>query len=346
MAAVPTRPPRLEPGDNVAVVTTSWGGPHEFPAVHEAGIAALERLGLVVREYAGTRRPPDQLRADPQGRASDLNAAFEDPSIAAIVSSIGGDDSARILPYLDADSIRNNPKVFMGYSDTTTQLLFAHSLGLVTFNGPAVMAGFAQSRWFPTFEQHVRAILFEPTPTYDYLPYPQWVDGYVDWNRTDDPTAVGELRTDGEWRFLNGRDPVQGPLVGGCIEVLEFLKGSRFWPAGDWWEGRILFVETSEDEPSVDQVRYWLFNYGVQGVFDRINGLIVGRARGYTDDQKHALDDVVHSVVVDEFGAANVAIATNMDFGHTDPQWILPLGVNAELHPDAQRFRLIEPAVE
>ncbi len=328
------------------MVSTSWGGPHAFPAVHEAGIAALERLGLVVREYPCTRRPAVELRADPRARAADLNAAFEDPSIAGIFASIGGDDSARILPYLDTELIRNNPKLFMGYSDTTTQLLFAHQLGLVTFNGPAVMAGFAQSAWFPTFEQHVRAILFEPTPTYDYVPYPHWVDGYADWDLTEDPTAVGELRSDGGWRFLNGHDPVRGPLVGGCIEVLEFLKGSRFWPPEEWWAGRILFLETSEDEPPVEQVRSWLFNYGVQGVFDRISGIIVGRARGYTDDQKRALDDAVHSVVIEEFGAASVAIATNMDFGHTDPQWILPLGVTAELHPNAQRFRLLEPAVD
>ena len=213
-----TRPARLKTGDTVAVVSTSWGGPHAFTAVYEAGIAALQRLGLAVREYPGTRRPASELRADPQGRAADLNAAFEDPSIAGIVASIGGDDSARILRYLDPDVILDNPKVFMGYSDTATQLLFAHQLGLVTFNGPAVMAGLAQSSRFPTFEQPVRAILFEPTATYDYVPYPCWVDGYVDWNRADDPTAVGELRPGADWHFLSGHGPVSGPLVGGCVE--------------------------------------------------------------------------------------------------------------------------------
>jgi muramoyltetrapeptide carboxypeptidase LdcA involved in peptidoglycan recycling len=234
----------------------------------------------------------------------------------------------------------------MGFSDTTTQLLFAHLHDLVTFNGPSVMAGFAQSSRFPAFERHVRSILFDPTPTYDYQSYPLWVDGYVDWNRADDPTGVGELRPHDGWHWLNGHEPVNGPLAGGCIEVLEFLKGSRYWPAEEWWTGRILFLETSEDVPTVDQVRYWLFNYGILGVFDRISGLVFGRARGYTADQKRALDDVIHSVVVDEFGATGVALATNMDFGHTDPQWILPLGVTAELHPAAQRFRLLEPAVD
>lgn len=341
-----TRPARLKTGDTVAVVSTSWGGPEAFPAVYEAGVAALQRLGLSVREYPGTRRAESELRADPPGRAADLNAAFEDPSIAGIISSIGGDDSARILPHLDPDVIKDNPKVFMGYSDTSTQLLFAHQLGLVTFNGPAVMAGFAQSSQFPDFERHIRAILFEPTATYEYVPYSHWVGGYADWNESDDPTAVGELRPGGDWCFLNGHGPVSGPLVGGCFEVLEFLKGSRYWPDEEWWTGRILFLETSEEEPTVDQVRYWLFNYGVQGVLERLSGLIVGRARGYSDDQKKALDETIRSVVIEEFGATHLAIATNLDFGHTDPQWILPLGVVAEIHPDAGTFRLLEPAVD
>lgn len=233
----------------------------------------------------------------------------------------------------------------MGYSDTATQLLFVHQLGLVTFNGPAVMAGFAQSRSFPSLAAHVRALLFEPTPTYDYLPFPQWVDGYADWNTSDDPTAVAELRPHDGWRWLNGSEPARGPLVGGCIEVLEFLKGSRYWSPEEWWNGRILFLETSEDEPTVEQVRYWLFNYGIQGVFDRISGLLFGRARGYSDERKGALDEAIHSVVVDEFGATQMTIVTNMDFGHTDPQWILPLGVTAELDPRARTFKLLEPAV-
>lgn len=307
---------------------------------------ALDRLGLVVHEYPGTRRSPGALRADPAGRAADLNAAFADPSISAIVASIGGDDSARILPYLDAQLIADNPKVFMGYSDTATQLLFAHQLGLVTFNGPSVMAGFAQSEHFPSFDDHVRSILFEPTPTYEYRPASHWVDSYADWNATDDPTAVGELRPHEGWRWLNGHGPVQGRLVGGCVEVLEFLKGSRYWPSKDWWTDRILFLETSEDEPTIEQIRYWLFNYGIQGILERINGLVIGRARGYTDDQKLELDDMIHSIVIDMFGATHVTVATNMDFGHTDPQWILPLGVLAELHPAANTFRLLEPAVD
>lgn len=320
-----------------------------FPHVFEAGTLMLEHdLELRVREFPTTRMSPMDLRRSPQARAGDLNAAFADPSIKAIAASIGGNDSARILPFLDETVIRSNPNILLGYSDTATQLLACHQLGLVTFNGPAVMAGFAQLRHFPAAAAHVRAVLFEPTETYAYEPFPEWVDSYHDWTEATDAdgaSRVGERRDHDGWHWLNGTDVARGRLVGGCVEVLEFLKGSRWWPEPGFWDERILFLETSEDRPTVEQVQYWLFNYGVQGVFDRLNGLIVGRARGYSDEDKARLDEMIIDVAVEEFGATHLTIVTNMDFGHTDPQWILPLGVRAELDPIARTFRLLEAAV-
>src|SRR5262245_52220721 len=100
------KPPRLSPGETVALVSTSWGGPAVFPQVFMAGVSTLmRRFGLHVREYPTTRLTPAALARDPESRAADLNRAFADDSVAAIISSIGGDDSARILPHLDPDVI-------------------------------------------------------------------------------------------------------------------------------------------------------------------------------------------------------------------------------------------------
>jgi muramoyltetrapeptide carboxypeptidase LdcA involved in peptidoglycan recycling len=127
--------------------------------------------------------------------------------------------------------------------------------------------------------------------------------------------------------------------------VLEFLKGSPHWPDERFWNDRVLFLETSEDKPSVSQVRAWLFNYGVQGAFDRLAALLVGRARAYSDAEKAALDETIVDVVVGQFGADALPIVTNMDFGHTDPQWVMPLGVPAEVDCVMRTFRLLESAV-
>jgi len=111
------RPPRLSAGDAVAVVSPSWGGPALYPHIFDAGLRVLrEHFGLRVKEYPSARARPDYLRDNPRARADDLNAAFCDPEVHAIVASIGGDDSVRLLPYLDADALRANPKVLRSHA--------------------------------------------------------------------------------------------------------------------------------------------------------------------------------------------------------------------------------------
>lgn len=346
MTEAPIRPPRLRPGDTIAIVSTSWGGPHVFPHVFDKGVDVLSRVfELDVREMPTTRMSPRDLGADPQARARDLNAAFADPSIRAIVASIGGVDSVRILPFLDEAVALANPKVMLGYSDTSTQLAFYNRAGLVTFNGPSVMAGFAQIEALPGAAEHVRKVIFEPTPTLEYRPFDTWVDGYRDWRERENAGAVGDGRAHDGWRWLQGSGRAEGRLFGGCGEVLEMLKGTRFWPEASFWDRRILFLETSEDAPAPETVGYWLRNYGMQGVFDRVSALLVGRARDYDAAAKAELDEMVVRVVAGEFGRPDLPIVTNLDFGHTDPQWVMPLGVLAEVDPSRRSIRLLEPAV-
>lgn len=140
------KPKRLKPGDKVAAVTLSWGGPGTIPGRYEAGKRQLEEeFGLKVVEMPNTMRSAEWIHANPKARAEDLMAAFADPSIKAIFSTIGGDESVRILPYLDLKVIQNNPKIFMGYSDTTVTHLACYKAGLTSFYGPSFMAGFAEN---------------------------------------------------------------------------------------------------------------------------------------------------------------------------------------------------------
>ena len=106
----PIRPRRLVAGDTVAVLSPSWGGPHAFPHVFDRGLAQLREWGLEIREYPSTRASAERLAADPRARAADVNAAFGDPSIQAIVASIGGDDSIRLLPLPRRSDDRGEPE--------------------------------------------------------------------------------------------------------------------------------------------------------------------------------------------------------------------------------------------
>ena len=109
------KPRPLAPGSRVAVVTPSWGGPATVPRRYEMGVRELEtRFGLQVVEMPHTRADAAWLWRHPQARAADLNAAWADPGIDGIIAAIGGDDSIRILPYIDTAALAANPKLFMG----------------------------------------------------------------------------------------------------------------------------------------------------------------------------------------------------------------------------------------
>lgn len=342
------KPRRLERGDTVAILSPSGAAPSRFPWVYERGLDVLRRkFGLRIQEYPTARADRDALARNPRMRAEDLNAAFADDTVRGIIASIGGDDSMRILPYLDARVVRAHPKILMGYSDATTYLTWANRLGLVTFHGPSVMAGFAQLEALPPrFEDHIREMLFNADASIVYRPFGPYSDGYPDWSDRGNAGRVRPPRADEGWHGLQGTRPVRGRLFGGNIEVLEFLKGTPYWPEPGFWDGRILFLETSEEVPSPLAVRRWLRNYGLQGVFEEVGAILFGRARGYTDEQKRELDRVLVSVVAEEFSRPDLPIVSNMDFGHTDPQFLLPLGVEAEVDASRKTFRLLEPSVE
>ncbi len=341
------KPARLIVGDTVAIVSPSWGGPSIFPHIYENGLEALKDLGLKIKEFPTARAQDRFLFENPRVRAKDINDAFADKEVKAIFASIGGDDSIRILPFLDPVIIKKNPKILTGYSDTTTLLTYINHMGLVTYNGPSVMAGFSQFNAFPeSFGLHVQEMLFDPQDKYEYRSFGVYCDGYPDWRNPENIGKTNELKPDDGWHFLQGTGAISGELYGGSIEVLEILNGTDFWAKKEFWSGKILFLETSEDEPPVQRVKRMLRNYGMQGIFDHVTAVLFGRPRGYTDEAKAEFDRMVVEVIDGEFGKKNIPIMSNMDFGHTDPQFILPLGVRAEIDCEAKIFRLLESPVQ
>ena len=341
------KPARLIVGDTVAIVSPSWGGPSIFPHIYEKGLEALTDLGLKIKEFPTARAQDRFLFENPRVRAKDINDAFADNEVKAIFASIGGDDSIRILPFLDPVIIKKNPKILMGYSDTTTLLTYINQMGLVTFSGPSVMAGFSQFNAFPeSFGRHVQEILFFPKEKYEYKSFGVYCDGYLDWRGLENIGKTKELIQDDGWHFLQGSGVATGQLYGGSIEVLEILNGTEFWAEKDFWSGKMLFMETSEDKPSVQRVRRILRNYGMQGIFDGASAVLFGRPRDYTDVEKADFDQMLLEVIEGEFGNGDIPVVSNMDFGHTDPQFILPLGVRAEIDCERRSFRLLESPVQ
>jgi muramoyltetrapeptide carboxypeptidase LdcA involved in peptidoglycan recycling len=343
------KPERLRPGDTVAAVTLSWGGPGTFPHRYAAGKRQFEEaFGCRVTETKHALRDAAWIAANPQARADDLMKAFADPSIRAVISTIGGDDSIRILPFLDLNVLRAHPKIFMGYSDTTVTHFACMAAGLTSFYGPAFMAGFAENGGMHRYlVDSVRRTLFSSEPLGQVPPNTDgWTVERLDWNDAANQSRLRALTPSTGWHWLQGVGRVEGPLIGGCIEVMEWLKGTAVWPPLEAWTGAVLFLETSEEAPPAREVTRWLRSYGAQGVLRRVAAILVGRPGGHqlaVADHK-TYDDAVLGVVRDELGLT-IPIITRMDFGHTDPFIVLPYGVRAEIDCAAQRFSIVDSAV-
>lgn len=343
------KPRKLQPGDRVATVSLSWGGAGTYPHRYEAGKRQLQdEFGLQVVEMPHTLCGADWLSRNPRARAEDLMLAFSDDSIKAVISTIGGDDSIRILPYLDLEVLRSNPKIFLGYSDSTITHLACLKAGLMSFYGPSIMAGFAEnSGLFPYMVDSVRRIIFSSAPIGEILPNASgWTVERLDWANPAHQSHKRKLNPTRGWNFLQGCEVHRGHLIGGCIEVLDWLRGTNFWPETSMWRGAILFIETSEDKPTPDDVIYYLRTYAALGILNSLAGILFGRPGGGVPvEQFEEYDQAIHQVVDEEEGLGDLPVITQMDFGHTDPMFVLPYGIQAEIDCERQKFSILESAV-
>lgn len=278
------KPKRLKPGDKVAVVSLSWGGLGDDGLIHKYHIAKarLENdFGLEVVPTPHALKGSEFVAAHPELRAKDLMDAFEDPSVSAIFCAIGGDDTIRTLPYINFDVIRSNPKIFMGYSDSTINHLMMYRAGLVSFYGPSVMCEFGEYvRMFDYTKRAVMDLLFEDTANYVIRPSKEWSKDWVPWeekNRNVPHTLEPDQHG---YEVLQGSKTVSGHLLGGCIDVFVMAMGTVIWPSLDQWEGAVLFIETSEEKPSPDFVKWILRNLAAQGILKVLSGIIVGKPQG------------------------------------------------------------------
>lgn len=339
------KPPKLHPGDKIAAVSLSWGGPSVFPQRYQVGVRQLqEEFGLQVVEMSHTLKPADWLYRNPKARAEDLMQAFTDPSIRGIFSTIGGSDSIRLLPFVDLDVIRDNPKIFMGYSDTTISHLICYKAGLVSFYGPAIMLEFAENGgMLPYVVRSLRRTLFSSEPIGEIKPATEgWTMERLEWA---DPALQRQRRklTPSEgWKFLQGSGIRHGRLIGGCTEVFDWARGTELFPTD--WKDTILFLENSEDVPPPDYVKSFLRVLAAMGILRQLAGILF--ARPYDQEANFPeYDEAILEVVRDEEGLTDLPIITRMDFGHTSPVFVLPYGVQAEIDCDSKRFSILENAV-
>ncbi len=323
--------PRPVAGDHVAVLSPAFAAPAVAPALHEQALRRFTDLtGLIPVEYPTTR----MLDATPEARAADVNAAFADPRIRAIVATIGGDDQVLVVPHLDPTLALADPKPFIGYSDNTNILNWLWSLSIRGYYGGSTAVHLGPGPGVD--EVHARSLraalvdggeleLTEPGESEDVG------------RRWNDPRALhehGDRNSTEAWTWSGPSLRVEGRTWGGCLEVIDQLALADRLPSVDALRDGILLLETSEERPAASWVGRWLRGLGERGVLDAVVGVVVARPP-VSDFEFHpspaeaaGLRAAQRDVVLDVVGRYNpqAVVCVGPPFGHTRPQWIVPYG--------------------
>jgi len=250
-----------------------------------------------------------------------------------------------VLPHLDQDLIKANPKPFFGYSDNTNLLNFLYSLGVPAFHGGSVMVQFGRGgAMHPNTERSLRAALFTPGE-FVLSPSQAWTDHDRDWAVREHLETEPPLFPGTGWTW-QGSSPVGGRLWGGCLEILDWQLSVNRWMLPTESYGGVFFAETSEELPTSEQVYRILRNLGERGLLERFDAVLWGRPKSWSLDQR-LNPEQSFEYVTGQYLAVDRALAEynpdavvvkGLDIGHTDPQQVLPYGGQVRIDPARQRI--------
>lgn len=340
------KPRKLQHGDTVALVSLSsrLAGEEDIQWRTEQGIERLESVfGLKVKVMPYALKGLDYVYDRPEKRAEDLNNALRDDSVKAIICAIGGNETVRILPFLDTDALKNNPKIFTGYSDTTTNHLFFYKYGISTSYGPALLTDFAENIAMDDYTvDSIKRTWFSAEPVGEINTSPHIRKIGLSWASENKSTERPKDNNSG-YESINGFGKARGHLIGGCLEVFNNLRGTQYFPELKDFKDAILFFETSECYLDPEIFEDYLRAMSVIGIFEHINGIVIGRPQDgrYYTEYKEAWRRILT-----EAGRSDLPVLYNASFGHNEPKCIIPYGLKAEIDTEKLTFKILESAVK
>jgi len=302
------QPPAINRGDTIAIIAPA--SPIYSRDVLERGIESLERMGFRVRFKERIFESSHYLAGSDWARADELLRAFEDPSIQAIIGLRGGYGSARIIPLMKLRRLRPHQKIFIGFSDLTTLMMFFRKhMGWITIHGP--MASSLSLADIPQDQaEHLFSLLSNPgyRPKLHFEQLDCWVPG----------TAEGEL-------------------VGGCLSILTASLGTRYEIDTD---GKILFIEDLGEPPyKLDRM---LMHLQLAGKFRSIAGVMLGN---FIDCEPTRGGYSAGEVLRDILSRLDVPVIAGFPLGHGKDNWAVPFGARVRLDTDTRMLELLESAV-
>lgn len=305
-------PSKLKKGDTIGVIAPSNYIEKDDLEYINASIALMEASGFKVKFGKYVFEDTLGYGTSPEKRAADINWAFTDDEVKAIMCVKGGEDSNTALDYIDYKMIKNHPKIICGFSDNTSILNAIHEkTELVTYHGPTFKSltswetGYAYKQFIKTFAENTESLIMgEPEDEYTTIQAGQ---------------ATGEL-------------------VGGNLSLFTKLVCGKYAVN---LQDKILFLEELGFEAAPEMVNSNIYYLKQNGVFDKIAGLWIGN---YEHPSKISLEKIVMNAIGDEY---KFPIIKSDNFGHIDKKIIIPIGTKAEINTNEKiKIKLVEKCVD
>jgi muramoyltetrapeptide carboxypeptidase len=304
-------PARLQKGDEIRVIAPARSLSLIGAENREIANKRFEELGLKVSFSEHAEESDDFVSSSIESRVADLHAAFEDPNVKAVLTVIGGFNSNQLLPYIDWQIIKDNPKIFCGFSDITAMnnAILAKT-GLVNYSGPHY-SSFGMKKGFEYTLEHFVAAVMSDDPI-DVQPSNEWSDDA--WYMDQENRKMMENKG---WKVIQPGS-AEGTIIGGNASTIVLLSGTEFMPTA---ENIILFIEDDEEGQKQHFDRY-LTSLTQQPWFKNVRGLVIGRFQQVSE----VSDQNLEQIIANNPSLKNLPVIANVDFGHTTPILTLPIG--------------------
>lgn len=323
---------KLKKGDSIGIFSPSTPITVFTPKRFKRGITYLENKGFKIVEGNLTGKSDFYRSGSIKERAEELNSLIRDSDVACIMSTIGGMNSNSILPYIDYEAFKKNPKPIIGYSDVTAILLAVYAkTGISTYYGPALVASFGEFEPFVDMTyKYFEDILVNEIKLPHEIKNPEiWTDEYIDWENQDrEKQGVhNELIT-----VYDGK--VEGRLIGGNLNTMTGIWNTEYMP--EIKEGDILFIEDSLKDCADIERSFSLLK--LSGVFEKVSGIILGKHELFNDCKTGRKP---YEILLEVLGDKKIPFLAEFDCCHTHPMITLPIGCRVELDATNKRVSIV-----
>jgi muramoyltetrapeptide carboxypeptidase LdcA involved in peptidoglycan recycling len=323
---------KLKRGDTIGFFSPSTPITALCPNRFNRSKEFLENKGFKLKSGNLTDKKDFYRSGSIKNRAEELNQLIRDPEVRCIISTIGGMNSNSIVPYIDYESFKKDPKIIIGYSDMTAILFAIYAkTGITTFYGPALVASFGEIEPFNelSFKYFEDILVKEINIPYNYEMPKIWTEEYIDWESQNRSKKSNK----NEWITIN-EGKIKGRLIIGNLNTMAGIWGSEYMP--EIKKGDILFMEDSLKDAETIERSFAMLK--ANNIFDKIGGLILGKHELFEDrGSKRKPYEILEEVI----GKYNFPFLAEVDCSHTHPMFTMPIGAIIELDATKKSINLI-----